>query len=78
MLRKRRWSVVLVDTRSGTVTAVPGTRTGRTYSQLAWASTGWLFIGGRRGRILAYRPGAPRAVRLPLRLPADAPVFAAG
>ena len=76
--RDRRWRVVLVDTRSGRTTPVPGTRTGRKYPQLAWAPSGWLFIRGRRDRILAYRPGARRAVPLPLRLPVDAPAFAAG
>ena len=49
------------------------------YPQLAWSpSSGWLFIRGRGGRLLAYRPGAPRAVRLPVRLPGDVGVFAAG
>ena len=77
--RRLRWSVALVDTRSGATTMVPGSRTGTTYPQLAWArSSGWLFIRGRGGRLRAFRPGATRAVRLPLRLPPEAPDFAAG
>jgi hypothetical protein len=76
--RDRRWRVVLVDTRSGRTTTVPGTRTGRTYPTIAWAPSGWLFIRGRRDRVLAYRPGIARAIPLPLRLPAEAPSFGAG
>jgi hypothetical protein len=77
--RRRRWSVALMDTRTGATTIVPGTRTGTSYPQLSWArSSGWLFIRGRNGRVLAHRPGAPRAVRLRLRLPRDAASFAAG
>jgi hypothetical protein len=77
--RKRRWSVALVDTRSGATAIVRGSQTGTTYPQLSWARpSGWLFIRGRGGRILAHRPGASRAVRLPLRLPPEAAAFAAG
>jgi hypothetical protein len=77
--RKRRWSVALVDTRSGATAIVRGSQSGTTYPQLSWArSSGWLFIRGRRGRVLAHRPGASRAVRLPLRLPPEAAAFAAG
>ena len=77
--RKRRWSVALVDTRSGATAIVRGSQSGTTYPQLSWArSSGWLFIRGRGGRILAHRPGASRAVRLPLRLPPEAATFAAG
>jgi hypothetical protein len=68
-----------VDTRSGATAIIRGSRTGTTYPQLSWArSSGWLFIRGRGGRILAHRPGASGAVRLPLRLPPEAAVFAAG
>jgi hypothetical protein len=74
--RNRRWSVALVSTRTGATTVVPGSRS-RAYPQLAWArSSGWLFI--RTRRVLAYRPGTPRPVRLPLRLPRAAAAFAAG
>jgi hypothetical protein len=77
--RKRRWSVALMDTRSGATAIVRGSQSGTTYPQLSWArSSGWLFIRGRGGRILAHRPGASRAVRLPLRLPPEAAAFAAG
>jgi hypothetical protein len=78
-LQGQRWSVALVDTRTGATTIVPGSRTGRSYPQLAWARTsGWLFIRARGGRVRAYHPGVPRAVRLPLRLPRAAADFAAG
>jgi hypothetical protein len=77
--RGRRWSVALVDTRTGATSIVPGSRTGTRYPQLAWSqSSGWLFIRGRGSQILAHRPGAPRALRLPLRLPRAAADFAAG
>jgi hypothetical protein len=77
--RERRWSVVLVDTRSGATAIVRGSESGTTHPQLSWArSSGWLFIRGQGGRILALRPGASRAVRLPLRLPPEAAAFAAG
>jgi hypothetical protein len=76
--RGRPWSVALVDTRTGAARIIRGTRS-RTYPQIAWArASGWLFIRGHRGRVSAYRPGAPRAVRLPLRLPPEAADFAAG
>jgi hypothetical protein len=74
----RRWSVALVDARTGTSSIVPGTSS-RRYPELSWsASTGWLFIRGRGGRVLAYRPGMPRAIRLPFRLPNRATAFVAG
>ena len=77
--RKRRWSVALVDTRSGATAIIRGSQSGTTYPQLSWArSSGWLLIRGRGGRILAHRPGASQAVRLPLRLPPEAAAFAAG
>ena len=77
--RGRRWSVALVDTRSGATSIVRGSRSRGTYPQLSWSrSSGRLLIRGHRGRMLAYRPGAPRAVRLSLRLPRDAASFAAG
>ena len=78
-LQHRRWSVALVDTRTGATSILRGARTGRTYPQVAWAaSSGWLFIRGRGGRLLAYRPGSQRAVRLSLRLPPEAVSLAAG
>jgi hypothetical protein len=73
----RRWSVALIDARSGAHALVAGSRTGRTYPELAWArSSGWLFIRDGR-RVLAYRPGAARAMALPFRLPPSAGAFAA-
>ena len=77
--QKRRWSVALVDTRSGATAIVRGSQSGTTYPQLSWSrSSGWLFIRARGGRVLAHRPEASRAVRLPLRLPHEAAAFAAG
>jgi hypothetical protein len=75
---KRRWGVALVNTRDGTTSIVPGSDTGDSYPELSWAaSTGWLFF--RAGtRVMAYRPGEPRAVKLPFRLRADALGFVAG
>jgi hypothetical protein len=74
----RRWSVALVDTRDGTTSIVPGSDTGDSYPELSWAaSTGWLFF--RAGtEVMAYRPGEPRAVKLPFRLRRDAIGFVAG
>jgi hypothetical protein len=75
----RRWGVALVDARTGEASLIRGSRTGRAYPFVAWSvSSGWLFIRGGGGRVLAYRPGAARAVRLPLRLPPEAVSFAAG
>jgi hypothetical protein len=53
-------------------------RTGHSYPELSWAtSTGWLFF--RAGtQVMAYRPGEPRAVKLPFRLRRDAIGFVAG
>jgi len=74
----RRWSVALISTRDGTTTIVPGSNTGDSYPELSWAdSTGWLFF--RAGtQVMAYRPGEPRAVKLPFRLRRDAIGFVAG
>jgi hypothetical protein len=76
--RGGRWSVALVDTRTGASSIVPGT-TSRDYPELSWsAASGWLFIRGRGGRALAYRPGAARVVALGFRLPKRATAFVAG
>ena len=76
---RRRWSVALVDTRDGRTTIVPGSRTGAAYPELSWsASTGWLFFRAGGDRIMAYRPGARRALTLPVRLPRRALAFMAG
>ena len=72
----RRWRVALVDVRTGTHTIVRGSRTGKSYPELRWARSGWLFIRDGR-RVRAYLPGAPRAERLPIRLPRSAAAFAA-
>jgi hypothetical protein len=74
---RRRWRVVLMDTASGAVTAVRGSRS-REYPELGWsASSGWLFARAGR-RILAYHPDRPRALTLPLRAPRRASAFVAG
>ena len=73
----RRWSVALVDTRSGRTALVRGTRS-RQYPQLSWAaSSGWLFVAQGR-RMLAFLPGRPRAVELRFRAPRRAIGFVAG
>jgi hypothetical protein len=74
----RRWSVALISTRDGTTSIVQGSDTGDSYPELSWAdSTGWLFF--RAGtEVMAYRPGEPRAVKLPFRLRLDAIGFVAG
>ena len=74
----RRWSVALVNARDGRTSIVPGSDTGDSYPELSWASsTGWLFF--RAGtQVMAYRPGEPRAVKLPFRLRRDAIGFVAG
>jgi hypothetical protein len=78
-LADRRWSVALVDTRTGKATIVPGSRTGADYPDPKWAaSTGWLFFRAAEGRIMAYRPGEPRAVPLPFRMPRRTVTFVAG
>ncbi|MGH2804433.1 MAG: hypothetical protein ACRDL4_15490 [Thermoleophilaceae bacterium] len=75
----RRYSVALVDTRNGSSTIVPRSRTGGHYPDLSWsASSGWLFFRAGGGRLMAYRPDAPRAVTLPFRMPPGAIGFAAG
>jgi WD40 repeat protein len=73
----RRWSVALVDVRTGSVTAVRGSSAGEWYPEVSWSAGGWLFI--RAGfRVKAFRPGAARAVLLPTRLPRTTIGFAAG
>jgi hypothetical protein len=73
--RGRRWAVALVAPRTGAHAIIPGTRTGRVYPELRWArSSGWLFIRDGR-RLRAYRPGARRAERLPIRLPRSTVAF---
>jgi hypothetical protein len=77
--RQRRWRVAIVDTRTGASTLIRGTGLGRSYPFMAWsASSGWLFVRGHGGRISAYRPGAQRAVRLPIQVRGRIPSFAAG
>lgn len=74
----RRWSVALVNTRTGRTRIVPGSRTGTAYPTLSWAhSSGWLFFRAGGGRIRAYRPGTRRAIELPVRLPRRALAFMA-
>jgi hypothetical protein len=74
----RRWSVALVDTRTGRTRIVPGSHTGTAYPTLSWArSSGWLFFRAGAGRVRAYRPGTRRAIELPIRLPRRALAFIA-
>jgi hypothetical protein len=74
----RRWRIALVDARTGKLTTVPGSR-GRHYPELAWAeSSGWLFARTGSRRLMAYRPGLPRALTLPFRSPRGALSYVAG
>jgi hypothetical protein len=74
----RRWRVALVDTSSGASRIISGSRTGKVYPDVRWSRTsGWLFIRAGR-RVLAYRPGASRAERLPIRVPEWALGFTVG
>jgi hypothetical protein len=76
---QRRWRIALVDTRNGATRILPGSATGTTYPRISWSdSSGRLFIGAQRRHIMAYRPGAPRAVTLPFRSPRGALSFTAG
>jgi hypothetical protein len=73
----RRWSVALVDAKTGRATIIPGTRSGMDYPELTWSrSSGRLFIRVLR-TVKAYRPGDARAATLPFRLPASAAAWAA-
>lgn len=76
-LAGRRWRAALVDLRTGAETPVRGSGARNWYPDLRWSSSGWLFI--RAGfRVQAYRPGAARVERLPIRLPRSTIAFAAG
>ena len=60
--------MTLIDTRSGRVTPVNGSRLDETFAAPAWSPGGWLYWGAGKGRLMAYRPGLDEAVALPLRL----------
>ena len=60
--------LALVDTVTGSVRVVPDARIG-SYNAFGWSRDGrWLFVAARRGRLLAYRPGAKHPLTLPVRL----------
>lgn len=61
----RRLAVIDVEAR--TARLIPGARIASDYQLLAWASSGWLYFNAGRGRIGAWRPGAP-ARRLGVRV----------
>jgi hypothetical protein len=76
---KRRWRVAMINALDGTTTVVPGSSTGEAYPDLRWSpSTGWLFFRSHGNRLMAYRPGESRAVKLPFRWPRKAIAFVAG
>jgi hypothetical protein len=57
----------VVDLATGGWTVVPGARLAG-YESIAWSPSGrWLYFTGTRHRVLAWRPGASRPVRLPIR-----------
>jgi hypothetical protein len=65
----KRWRVALLDLRSGAATLVPGRRR-EAYTEVGWTSSGWLVMRATDSRrVTAYRPGAPRPITLPFRLP---------
>jgi hypothetical protein len=67
VVRRGHTRVALVDLDTGGWRMVPGDRL-RGYPSIAWSPSGrWLYFttGGRR--LIAWRDGAPRPVRLPIR-----------
>ena len=60
--------MALIDTRSGQVTPVKGSRLDQTFAAPAWSPGGWLYWGAGKGRLMAHRPGLDGAVALPLKL----------
>ncbi|MGH2926297.1 MAG: hypothetical protein ACRDK1_10050 [Solirubrobacterales bacterium] len=60
-----RWSMALVNLRRGAASIVAGSRLDPDYHAMAWsASDGRLFFSAGGGRIMTYRPGAPRATKI--------------
>jgi hypothetical protein len=58
--------VAVLDPSAGSWTVVPGGGL-YGYEAIAWSPSGrWLYFTGRDGRLLAWRLGAPDAVRLPV------------
>ena len=78
VVRRQRWHLGLIDAGSGDVTIIPGSGTGRAYPSLSWSASGWLFFRAPKDRIMAYRPGAAKAIASGVRLPRNAAVFLAG
>ena len=60
--------VALIDTVSGRVTTVRGSRLDRAVPALAWSPGGRLFWNAGKGRLMAYQRGSSEAVTLPVRL----------
>jgi hypothetical protein len=61
--------IALVDVRAGSVDLIEESRSG-VYTALAWSPAGdWLFFVDGERRIMAYRPGAARAIVLPAEVP---------
>jgi hypothetical protein len=76
---KRTWHLELIDSRSGTSTAIPGSTTGEWYPDPRWSpSSGWLFFRAGRTGLKAYRPGAQRAITIDVAWPRKATSYAAG
>jgi hypothetical protein len=55
-------AMAFVDVRTGTARIIHGSRLDSIYHAMSWsASGGRLFFSAADGRIMAYRPGSPRA-----------------
>lgn len=65
---EQRHRVALIDVRAGVASVIEGSELAD-YRAMAWSRSGeWLFFSAGDGRIMAYRPGAERAVVLPVRV----------
>ena len=72
-VKGRRLRVALIDVTRLTARIIPGSRLAADYRKIAWSSSGELFFSAGGGTVMAYRPGAKRARRLPLEF--EAPIL---
>jgi hypothetical protein len=67
VMREGIWQVAVVDLETGRWNLVPRARLSG-YRSIAWSLSGeWLYFTGRGSRILAWRQGSGRPLRLPVR-----------